>query len=147
MHLELLTLEPCTHLFPAGVYAVGQIARGDVDEMLGVQVPLVVRGEGGEGAAGRGRRQEAERVAAAGAGGPQQGRAGGTGRLRGELGAVDPVEGIVDGAAWCAVAAHRLLVEVEVVQILRMIEGADRFFQENSGRGWSLWMFATATHV
>lgn len=36
---------------------------------------------------------------------------------------MDPVEWIVDGAAWRAVAAHLLLMEVVPVKILQMIEG------------------------
>lgn len=122
MHIFLVTLERHTHLFSAGVYTVWQVAWGDVDQTLGVQVPLVVCDEGGAGAASRRRRQEVERVAAARAGGPQKGRAGRTGRLGGQLTAVDPVEWIVDGATWCTVTAQCLLMEAEVVQILRMIK-------------------------
>lgn len=91
-------------------------------------MPLLVPGEGGEGASGRRRRQEAEGVVAARAGGPQQGLAGGTGWLGGQLSAVDPVERIVDGTAWCTVAAPRLLVEAVVVQILQMLKGMQQFF-------------------
>lgn len=92
---------------------------------------LVVSGEGGERAASWGRRQEVEGVAVARAGAPQHRGADGTGRLWGQVSAVDPVEWIVDGATWCTVTADRLLMQVKVVKVLQVKKGIQNFIKRN----------------